>query len=91
MITFIYEWIENIAFYLVVLVAVMQMIPKSTYQKYVHFFAGLILILMLIGPIIKLFGMTDYQSMKYHDVAREIEEEAEYMERIIREEEALGK
>ena len=29
MIAFIYEWMENIAFYLVILVAIMQMIPQS--------------------------------------------------------------
>ena len=47
MIAFIYEWMENIAFYLVILVAVMQMIPQNSYQKYIRFFAGMILILML--------------------------------------------
>ena len=48
MITFIYDWMENIAFYLVILVAVMQMIPQNSYQKYIRFFAGMILILMLL-------------------------------------------
>lgn len=90
MLKFIYEWIENIAFYLVILVAVMQMIPQSSYQKYIRFFAGMILILMLAGPILKLFGMTEYQSSEYQNAVREIEEAATYMEEIIGEEGALG-
>lgn len=90
MLDYIYQWIENIAFYLVILVAVMQMIPQSSYQKYIRFFAGMILILMLAGPILKLFGMTEYQSSEYQNAVREIEEAATYMEEIIGEEGALG-
>ena len=90
MIAFIYEWMENIAFYLVILVAVMQMIPQNSYQKYIRFFAGMILILMLAGPILKLFGMTTFHSMEYQNAMREIEDATGYMERIIREEANVG-
>lgn len=90
MLNYIYDWIENIAFYLVILVAVIQMIPKSSYQKYIRFFAGMILILMLAGPIVKLFGMTDFKSIEYQSTFREIKEASEYMERIIGEEERGG-
>ncbi len=90
MVAFIYEWIENIAFYLVILVAVMQMIPQNSYQKYIRFFAGMILILMLAGPIFRIFGMTELQNTEYENAMREIEEASGYMERIIREEANIG-
>ena len=90
MLNYIYDWIENTAFYLVVLVAVMQMIPQNSYQKYIRFFAGMILILMLAGPIIKMFGMTDFQSIEYQSTLQEIEDATGYMERIIREEANVG-
>ena len=90
MVAFIYEWIENIAFYLVILVAVMQMIPQNSYQKYIRFFAGMILILMLAGPIFRIFGMTELQNTEYKNAMREIEEASGYMERIIREEANIG-
>lgn len=90
MLNYIYDWIENIAFYLVILVAVMQMIPQNSYQKYIRFFAGMILILMLAGPIVKLFGMTDFQSIEYQSVLQEMEEASGYMENIIGEEESGG-
>lgn len=90
MIAFIYDWMENIAFYLVILVAVMQMIPQNSYQKYIRFFAGMILILMLTGPILRIFGMTDLQSKAYQNTLREIEDATGYMERIIREEANVG-
>lgn len=90
MIAFIYEWIENIAFYLVIMVAVMQMIPKNSYQKYIRFFAGLILILMLCGPILKIFGMTDFHNEEYQNAIHEMEEATRYIEGITREEANIG-
>lgn len=90
MLTFIYEWVENIAFYLIILVAVMQMIPNNSYRKYIRFFAGMILILMLAGPILKLFDMEMFHIDQYRNVMREIEEASGYMESVIREEDALG-
>ena len=90
MIEFIYDWMENIAFYLVILVAVMQMIPQSSYQKYIRFFAGMILILMLVGPVLRIFGMSEFQSQEYLNALQEIEDASGYMERIIREEANIG-
>lgn len=90
MIAFVYDWMENIAFYLVILVAIMQMIPQNSYQKYIRFFAGMILILMLAGPLLKIFGMTELHNIEYQNAMREIEDAAGYMERIIREEGAIG-
>ena len=90
MIAFIYDWMENIAFYLVILVAIMQMIPQSSYQKYIRFFAGMILILTLAGPILRIFGMTELQSAAYHNALQDIEDATVYMERIIREEANVG-
>ena len=90
MLGYIYEWIGNIAFYLVVLVAVMQMIPGNSYKKYIRFFAGMILILMLTGPILKLCGMSEYPSEEYRKRMEEIEEAVGHMEDIIREEGNIG-
>ena len=91
MIAFIYDWMENIAFYLVILVAVMQMIPQNSYRKYIRFFAGLILILMLTQPIVKLFGMTVFQDDEYQKALEYIEEATINIDRIYGEEGALGK
>lgn len=71
---YFYEWMENIAFYLIVLVAVLQMIPRNSYQKYVRFFAGMILILLLAEPILKMVGMTEFSDAEYYKAVREIEE-----------------
>lgn len=83
MLDYIYEWLENIAFYMVIIVAVIQMIPGDSYKKYIRFFAGMILILMLTGPIFNVFGMSYYQNKEYQKKLKEIEEATTYMEGII--------
>ena len=90
MLDYIYQWIENIAFYLVMIVAVMQLVPGESYQKYIRFFAGMILILMLTGPILKLFGMSDYQSTEYQKELEKIEQATGYFEEMMGEEGLLG-
>ena len=83
MLEYIYEWIENIAFYMVIVVAVLQMVPGESYKKYIRFFVGMILILMLTGPVLKIFGMSDFQNAEYLKKLGEIENATKNMEQII--------
>lgn len=85
MLTYLYEWIENIAFYMVIITVAMQMIPNNSYKKYIRFFTGLILILMLANPILKIFGMEQelqefYKSAEYQQKVKEIERATKYLE-----------
>ena len=74
MLDYIYQWIENVAFYMVLVVAVIQMIPGESYKKYIRFFVGMILILMLSGPILKIWGMNEFPREEYERRLQEIEE-----------------
>ena len=38
MLEYIYEWIGNIAFYMIMVTAVLHLLPNSDYQKYIRFF-----------------------------------------------------
>lgn len=82
MFDYLYEWIKNLAFYLVLVTAVLHMLPSSGYKKYIRFFTGLVLILMLCTPVLKLFGMEQKITELYHS--------AEYEEEIKRMEEMTG-
>lgn len=81
----LYGWIQNIAVYLIVAAAVMHAIPGKDYGKYVRFFSGLVLILLLFTPVLNLTGMVErfreiYQSTQYEMDRREIEEARERLE-----------
>lgn len=51
------KWIRDIAVFLIVSAAVLHVVPGKDYRKYIRFFTGLILILLLAEPILELSGM----------------------------------
>ena len=69
MIAFFYQWLQNIAFYLILITAIIQIIPNHSYKKYIRFFTGLILIVMLSEPIMKAIGMQTTFSELYHNAS----------------------
>ena len=82
MLEYIYEWIENIAVYLVLVVAVLHMVPNEEYKRYIRFFIGMILMLMLAGPILKIWGMCEFPKEEYQRQLKEIEEVISFGESI---------
>ena len=74
MLAYIYEWMENIAFYLIIITAVMHMIPGESYKKYIRFFVGMILILMLSRPILMIWGLSDFTATEFEKQLQEIKE-----------------
>lgn len=83
----LYEWIRNIAFYLVIVTVVLEAVPGDSYKKYIRFFTGLVLILLLITPLLKLTGTADtfyalYHNKEYEQEKRMIEQQERYWEEI---------
>lgn len=56
MITAIYNWIKNIAFYMILITAVMNVIPNKNYKKYINLFTGIVMIILVISPISTILG-----------------------------------
>ena len=87
MIEYLYQWMENLAFYMVMITAVMHIIPDKGYQRYLRFFTGLVLIIMLAAPIVKLLGMESswenlYENDEYLTQIEKIENPTDYLETI---------
>ena len=55
MFQYICEWMQRIAYYLVIVTAVLHMVPGEEYRRFVRFFTGLILVLLMAGPLLRLF------------------------------------
>lgn len=82
---YLYQWLQNLSFYLIIVHMVIQLIPNNSYKKYIRFYTGLLLIVLLVAPILKLFGMEQgfkniYNSVEYKQQIREIEESTKYLE-----------
>ncbi|MGO5052196.1 stage III sporulation protein AF [Lachnospiraceae bacterium LCP25S3_G4] len=87
MLDYFYEWIQNIAFYLVIITAIVQVIPNNNYKKFLQFFVGIILVILLITPVLKLVGMEGtyrnlYQDGRYDQIVKGIEEKTQYLEGV---------
>ncbi len=87
MFEYLYQWMENLAFYMVMITAVMHIIPDKGYQRYLRFFTGLVLIIMLAAPIVKLLGMESswenlYENDEYLTQIEKIENSTDYIETI---------
>lgn len=87
MLDYIYQWIQNLTFYLVLVTVVVQTIPNNGYKKYIRFFTGLILILMLAEPVFGVVGMKHtfwelYQNTKYEQEIKAMKEATAYLEGV---------
>lgn len=87
MFEFLYEWMRSLAYYMVLMTAVLQVIPNKQYKKYIQFYMGLIIVLMLCSPLIKILGMEEslftlYQSNAYQLEMKELEEKTEYLKEV---------
>lgn len=46
----VYGWVKNIIYYMIFLSVVNNLLADSKYGKYIRFFAGMVLILLVVGP-----------------------------------------
>ena len=74
----LFVWIKNIAYYLILVTAMMHIIPNESYQKYIRLFTGMILILLLSTPILKLFGA--YQESETLSYMKEYQEKLDQIQ-----------
>lgn len=84
MFEYLYEWVENLAFYMILSTIFLEAPLANSYQKYIRFFTGIILVLLLAKPILKVFGMEHsffdvMDGSAYEREMRKIEEKTEYL------------
>ena len=82
---FLYGWIMNAAFYLVIFTAVLHVLPGEQYQKYVRFFTGLVIVVLLFSPLFKLLGMEHLfqgfrQNAEYRQLQKEMKQASGFLE-----------
>ncbi len=55
----IYNWVKNIIIFLVLTTIISNLLGKSNYKKYINLITGLILVILVITPLLRLFRLTD--------------------------------
>lgn len=78
MLDWLYEWIKNIAFYMIIVSVIFKVLPGNGYQKYIQFFSGIVLILLVFLPIVRMLGKEQtikdlYEGYSYEQKKEEME------------------
>ncbi|PAC29394.1 stage III sporulation protein AF [Caldifermentibacillus hisashii] len=58
------SWIQNIILFILLSVVIEMLLPRSDMQKYVRMAAGLVLLILILTPIMKLFAMDGEELME---------------------------
>jgi len=53
----IYNWVKSIVYFLVLISIINNLIGSSSYKKYINLVSGMILIILVVGPILKIFDI----------------------------------
>ena len=85
MFDYFYEWMQNLSYYLVLITAFLHMIPNFSYKKYVRFFTGVVLVIILIAPVFQIPGHVEQLNEILQ--AEELEQKLERIEFIQEEKE----
>lgn len=54
-----YDLVKNIVIYLIIVTILKNLIGKSSYQKYISIFTGMVLIIIVAKPIVNIFDIAD--------------------------------
>ena len=81
----IYQWIKGIIFFLIFITIISNLLGKSDFKKYIGIITGMILILLVITPLLKLFRLDDkfnffYDANLFWGKREELTNQVGYME-----------
>ena len=85
--TEIYQWIKNLAVYYILLTVIMHLIPEEKYARYVRFFMGMFLILMLCIPIAKIWNrgsdlLLEFEAAYYREESQMLQQNAQNIQEL---------
>ncbi len=55
----VYNWIKNIVIYMIINTIIMNLLGNKSYKKYVSIVSGMVLVLIVVSPLIKLLKLED--------------------------------
>ena len=79
MFQYLYDWMQSTAYFMILITILMHVIPNQGYQKYIRFFTGALLVILLLTPVWKLTGIGEdirkiYEGSDYEEAVERIEE-----------------
>ncbi len=66
--SFLYDTVKTIVFYLILVAIVMNLLGTSSYKKYVAMFTGMLLIYIMISPLMKVFNLATTMDYRTNEI-----------------------
>ena len=73
------EWLKGIIVYMLIVSITMQMIPEQKYEQYIKLFTGLLFLIFVFRPVLKIGSLDTYLENKISGFVQE----QEYLEKQI--------
>lgn len=54
--SYIFSWVKNLVCFYLLLTVVLHLLPRQNYRKYVRFFSGMLLTILVVSPALTLLG-----------------------------------
>ena len=67
----VYGWVRNIIYYMIFLSVVNNLLADSKYEKYIRFFAGMVLILLVVSPLSGGLGLEEHMASLFRTISFE--------------------
>lgn len=68
------EWLKNLAGYMLAVSVAVQMLPDKKYEQYVKLFAGFVMIILVLQPVLKIGTAGTFLEEKINAFVQEQEE-----------------
>lgn len=67
----VFNWIKNIVIYMIINTVIMNLLGNKSYKKYVSIVSGMILVLIVVSPLVKLMKLEDKMNyfLQYNNFA----------------------
>lgn len=81
----LYSWVGNIAFYLIFITVVINLLPNKKYEKYLKLFSGMVFILLVLKPVTGGLRLEDkiayyFESITFRNDSEDLKKELTGME-----------
>jgi len=80
----IYSWIKCLAIFYILLTMLIHLVPTGKYQRYVRFFMGLLLMVMLITPMLSILEKAKTLPESFSSLYQQEEKKRPHMGRAAR-------
>lgn len=77
----IYSWVQDLVCYYILISAVLNFLPDNSYKKYIQYYMGLLFILVILSPLLKMTGIQAQVDQYVSEFQRMEAEEEQWLEK----------